>query len=343
MVNAKAPRTGQWTLATMTYNILNTVTTSANSTTATTITSRVVTTSTVVETATTTIIPRRRAANLFAVGEQIFSAVVANGTSVTPASAPVFPTSSKNTQQLQAESALANACSCKMVDPTATVTESYTVPAVTSTVGFRILSIITLTDTRVFTARTTVIRTSSTSASSSSVLSSVVSSSAASSGIGADATSVSSSEQTSISAALQSSAAVTPMSITTSSTTPITSAPTSSVPSVTAIPFSCPEDDGKHIDQIVDGVRLNYIVMCNTQLQTEDRVGPPVPVDSETTCAAQCSLLNAQTGQDTCQAASFQAYTDGRSGGTCTISRSSPGYVESPGSITVVHKYLFQW
>ncbi|KAI1512706.1 hypothetical protein L13192_10448 [Pyrenophora tritici-repentis] len=331
MVNAKAPRTGQWTLATMTYNILNTVTTSANSTTATTITSRVVTTSTVVETATTTIIPRRRAANLFAVGEQIFSAVVANGTSVTPASAPVFPTSSKNTQQLQAESALANACSCKMVDPTATVTESYTVPAV---------SLHGKNDrNQDFVYERKQLKIAKTN----SVLSSVVSSSAASSGIGADATSVSSSEQTSISAALQSSAAVTPMSITTSSTTPITSAPTSSVPSVTAIPFSCPEDDGKHIDQIVDGVRLNYIVMCNTQLQTEDRVGPPVPVDSETTCAAQCSLLNAQTGQDTCQAASFQAYTDGRSGGTCTISRSSPGYVESPGSITVVHKYLFQW
>ncbi|KAK1916631.1 hypothetical protein P3342_012256 [Pyrenophora teres f. teres] len=336
------------------YTPTVTVTTSANSTTATTITSRVVTTSTVVETATTTIIPRRRAANLFVVGEELFSAVVANGTSVTPASASTFPTSSKNTQQIQAESALANACSCKMVDPTATVTESYAVPAVTSTVGFRILSIITLTDIRVFTARTTVIKTSSTSggnaklvfikpfnnmqiAKSNSSLSSTISSSAASSGIGADATSVSPNGQTSISAGLESSDAITPMSIATSSSTPITSAPASSAPTVTALPFSCPEDDGKHIDQIVDGVRLNYIVMCNTQLQTEERVGPPVTVDSEATCAAQCSLLNAQTGQDTCQAASFEAYTDGRSGGTCTISRSSPGYVESPGSITVVH------
>jgi hypothetical protein len=87
----------------------------------------------------------------------------------------------------------------------------------------------------------------------------------------------------------------------------------------------------------VDGYRLDYLVMCDTKLQTEDRVGSPIPVDSETTCAAQCSLINAQTDQDTCQAASFEAYSDGLPGGTCILSGANPLYLEKPGSVAVVH------
>jgi hypothetical protein len=49
------------------------------------------------------------------------------------------------------------------------------------------------------------------------------------------------------------------------------------------------------------------------------------------------SLINARTGQDTCQAASFVAYTDGRPGGTCTLSGANPEYAESSGSVAVVH------
>jgi hypothetical protein len=52
-----------------------------------------------------------------------------------PASAS--PTPVDNPQRGAAASLLANACSCKMVDPTATVTESYTVPVVVS--GFVIM------------------------------------------------------------------------------------------------------------------------------------------------------------------------------------------------------------
>jgi hypothetical protein len=87
----------------------------------------------------------------------------------------------------------------------------------------------------------------------------------------------------------------------------------------------------------VDGYRLDYLVMCDNELHSEDRVGPPVYVDNEQSCAAQCSLDNAQTGQDTCQAASFEAYTNGHAGGTCTLSGANPEYAESPGSVAVVH------
>jgi hypothetical protein len=76
---------------------------------------------TVTQTATTTLSPTSpllvpRAANVLAVAEDIFRSVLASGT--------------KNEQRIEAESGLANACSCEMVDPTATVTESFTLPPV---------------------------------------------------------------------------------------------------------------------------------------------------------------------------------------------------------------------
>jgi len=61
-----------------------------------------------------------RAANIAAVAEDIFNSVLASGTTSEA-------TSTKNEQRIQAESGLANACSCEMVDPTATVTQSFTV------------------------------------------------------------------------------------------------------------------------------------------------------------------------------------------------------------------------
>ncbi|KAF1938934.1 hypothetical protein EJ02DRAFT_514191 [Clathrospora elynae] len=91
---------------------------------------------------------------------------------------------------------------------------------------------------------------------------------------------------------------------------------TSSSPSSASL-ISFPEDQGKHIDQVANRVRLDY----DTQLFTEDR----------------CSLPNAQTEQDIRQGASFQPYTNGQRGGTCTLSGSDPGYVDSPGCVSVVH------
>jgi hypothetical protein len=101
----------------------STVTTSAESTTTSTSTTRVVVTQTMTQTATMTLSPIvARAANIAAaVAEDIISSVLVSGTTV-------VPTVTRNEQRISAESGLATACSCKMVDPTATVTRSYALP-----------------------------------------------------------------------------------------------------------------------------------------------------------------------------------------------------------------------
>ncbi|KAF1832490.1 hypothetical protein BDW02DRAFT_581167 [Decorospora gaudefroyi] len=275
-----------------------TVTTSATSTTATTYHDA-------------TIQVRMVNAVALAVGEELFEAVVANDTSAAPAGASVSPAVSKSPQRIEAESALANACSCKTVDPTATVTDTYTVPPVTTTVGYRIVYISKTTSTRVFTVKRTSTEIAPTSLSSTTVDLSASSSLFASISSGLESTSAEFAGQSpSTSATVQSTIEpITSIANITSSTLSATSLPESSAPIVTAIPFACPEDDGKRVDQVVDGYRLDYLVMCDTELQTEDRVGSPVSVNNGTECMAQCSLVNAQSGQNTCQAASFEPYT----------------------------------
>jgi hypothetical protein len=105
----------------------STITTSAESTTTSTLTTRVVITQTLTQTATTTLAPIvARAANIAAaVAEDIINSVIISGTTAEP-------TVTKNAQRISAESGLATACSCKMVDPTATVTYSYALPAAVS-------------------------------------------------------------------------------------------------------------------------------------------------------------------------------------------------------------------
>jgi hypothetical protein len=106
----------------------STVTTSAESTTTTTSTTRTVTTETVTQTATTTLAPvMARAANMAAAAEDIIASVVESGTT-----ANNVTSSTKNSQQLQAEQGLSTACSCKLVNPTSTITESYALPPVVS-------------------------------------------------------------------------------------------------------------------------------------------------------------------------------------------------------------------
>jgi hypothetical protein len=103
--------------------LYSTVTTSAAETTTYTSVKRVRTTQTITQTATTTLAPIvARAANIAAaVAEEIMNSVIESGTTAAP-------TTTKNEQRIQAESGLATACSCKMVDPTATVTQSYALP-----------------------------------------------------------------------------------------------------------------------------------------------------------------------------------------------------------------------
>jgi hypothetical protein len=106
---------------------------------------------------------------------------------------------------------------------------------------------------------------------------------------------------------------------------------------VTALPFTCPDAANTNTDQVVGNLKLDYLVYCDTEIMTEDRVGAPIDTDSATSCAAQCSALNARSGQGTCQAAAFTPYTDGSPGGSCIISGKNTQYASKPGSIAVVN------
>lgn len=339
-----------------------TVTTSASVTTTQTNIERVMTTTTIVETATFTPLPsvRRRmvaaaAAQVESIASSIVESVIASGTPTSEASV-----SSKPSNRLLAEQGLATACSCKMVKPTSTVTDLYSVPAVTSTVGVRVIRVIQQTETRTYTSTTSVRAspsgenpvsasavsfaadaesTSSTEAASEAAASSpsVVSSRADSSSVDSSSAEEPSSSPV-ITAPPVASTAVLPVNS--------TSTVTDGVPVVTAIPFSCDEDDiSKDVDQVVGGIRLGYSIFCNTELVTADRIGTPINVESVTSCAAQCSLLNAQSGQDTCQSAVFTAYTDGRRGGTCDLfsaeESTNVSTAPAPGSIAIIHTGTF--
>lgn len=118
---------------------------------------------------------------------------------------------------------------------------------------------------------------------------------------------------------------------------------------VTALPFSCDDDDvDRSIDQVVGGLRLGYNVYCNTGF-TQDRVGRPISTNTSvmdaTSCAAQCSLLNAQGESDACQSALFTPSTDS-SGGSCTLYAADDDGTNvvttpAPGSIVIVHSGTF--
>ena len=106
----------------------STITTSAAITTTTTSTTRVVTTETITQTATTTLAPvMARAANIAAAAEDIIASVVESGTTTNDVAE-----STKNSQRVAAEQGLSTACSCKLVDPTSTITKSYALPPVVS-------------------------------------------------------------------------------------------------------------------------------------------------------------------------------------------------------------------
>jgi hypothetical protein len=73
-----------------------------------------------------------RAVNAFAAAQELFASIAAQITSpsITGTGVAALSTTSKTPEQLEAESALANACSCRMVARTATVTEFFTAPTV---------------------------------------------------------------------------------------------------------------------------------------------------------------------------------------------------------------------
>ncbi|KAF3042704.1 hypothetical protein E8E12_008429 [Didymella heteroderae] len=349
-----------------------TVTTSASTTTTQTTVQRTILTSTVVETATVTASAsvRRRmvaAAQVEAIATSIVASVIASGT---PTSSTAATT--KGAARLAAEEGLSTACSCKQVAPTSTVTDDFTVPAVkTTTVGVRVLNIIRETETRTYTSTTTITESATATASGdatsatsstdsvSSRADAEASSSAAADSLASVIAEVKSSADAASTDAAAESGSSSSSSVEESSSAPaITTVPiavtsiglgnatatvSGSAAVVTAIPFSCDEDDiNKDIDQVVGGFRLGYSVYCNTGLTSQDRVGRPIPVTDATSCAAQCSLLNSQGAQDACQSAVFTpSNSTDATGGTCELytaaENSGLTTTPAPGSVAIVH------
>lgn len=67
----------------------------------------------------------------------------------------------------------------------------------------------------------------------------------------------------------------------------------------------CPADDGTHIDQIVGKDKHDYLVYCDTELITEDRVRGQAECDSPEECTTRCTTANSEGGKNVCSASSF--------------------------------------
>jgi hypothetical protein len=86
----------------------------------------------------------------------------------------------------------------------------------------------------------------------------------------------------------------------TDSTTPPTADPT-------APPFTCPEDNGMTISQMLGTERFDYDVYCDTDLPSSPDIPIDLSYDSFAQCVAACSLSNMQFpgGPPVCQGVSY--------------------------------------
>ncbi|KAH8723001.1 hypothetical protein GQ44DRAFT_774526 [Phaeosphaeriaceae sp. PMI808] len=316
------------------YTPTITVTTSAEVVTTNTSITCLITTQAITQTTTKTLAQiLTRGPNIAAVAEEIINSVIASGTTSEP-------TSTKNAQRLLAESGFVNACSCKMVDPTAAVTEFYPLPPFYATVGHRVLVQVRITETRKFTAFTTVTEVLGVSGAISSSTSQPEASDALSASLSTDSTGLASrAVPISESAVVSETGSLIPSpspAVPSIHTNGTTGSFNSSAPVVIALPFKCPDASNKHVKQVVGGIKLDYLVYCNTQIVSEDRIGKPIDAENETACTAQCSLINTESGQDTCKAIAFTPHTDGRAGGSCVMSGPNPEYASKPGVVATV-------
>jgi hypothetical protein len=104
------------------------------------------------------------------------------------------------------------------------------------------------------------------------------------------------------------------------STTDSTTAPTADP---TAPPFTCPEDDGRTISQMLGTERFDYDVYCDKDLPSSSETEIPLELsyDSFSQCVAACSLSNMQfpSGPPVCQGV---AYFDA-AGNNCILKSSA--------------------
>jgi hypothetical protein len=75
-------------------------------------------------------------------------------------------------------------------------------------------------------------------------------------------------------------------------------------PDPTAPPFTCPEDNGMTISQMLGSERFDYDVFCDTTIGSES-IPIDLSYDTFSECVAACSLANAQFAQPVCQGAAF--------------------------------------
>jgi hypothetical protein len=75
-------------------------------------------------------------------------------------------------------------------------------------------------------------------------------------------------------------------------------------PNPTAPPFTCPDDNGMTISQMLGSERFDYDVFCDTTIGSES-IPIDLSYDTFSECVAACSLANAQFAQPVCQGAAF--------------------------------------
>lgn len=98
-----------------------------------------------------------------------------------------------------------------------------------------------------------------------------------------------------------------------------TSTETSVSPDPTAPPFTCPDDDGMVISQMLGSERFDYDVFCDKDLPTSPELSSVLDLSYSTfsECVASCSYANAQFDQPVCQGAAY--FETETSSGNCIL------------------------
>lgn len=79
-------------------------------------------------------------------------------------------------------------------------------------------------------------------------------------------------------------------------------------PDPTAPPFTCPDDNGMTISQMLGSERFDYDVYCDTTIGSES-IPIDLSYDTFSECVAACSLANVQFAQPVCQGAAYYETT----------------------------------
>ncbi|KAJ4298884.1 hypothetical protein N0V90_004127 [Kalmusia sp. IMI 367209] len=303
--------------ATVTVAYTATITNFTSETATSTQTVQVLTTETVTETATITpAAVLRRAADMvaqFAVANEIFAQVIAQGTEALAAS-----TITPNGNRDAALSGFENACSCETVAPLSTITITDTVLTQRMTVGKNKLRVLTVFVTKSYTTTTTITP-----------------------GIGQTANANTTS--TTVPASITSPASI---ALIASGSVPPISSPSApvgpGVPVVIGIPFECPKDgvqdpqaNGLSPQFIVGDLRYEYSVLCDTAIDQSNPLFGVQGVANQTACAAQCSIVNNAAQKQLCESATFLP-NPGASDGQCFLHGPVSRFVKAPGSTTIL-------